>query len=165
MGPAYGRKMMKGYLQACGLRVTGRRVGDALRDVAPAYHRRRQQIAFRQINPIPYFAEYSGHKIHIDQNEKLVTGMYGATHVLAVDGFSGFILGLITMPLKNNLVIYEQLFRPIMMHFGLWDQDRVDHGREFYLLLYVQEKLHHLRGEHHMYSRCLEKYVVNTVFS
>jgi len=24
---------------------------------------------------------------------------------------------------------------------GLWDQLRVDHGREFYLMLYIQEKL------------------------
>ena len=70
--------------------------------------------------------------------------MYGTTHVLAIDGYSGFILGLITMPVKNNLIIYNQLFRPILQQFGLWDQIRVDHGREFYLLLYVQEHLSYL---------------------
>ena len=116
---------------------------NALRVVAPAYHRRRQHTTFRQMNPIPYYAEYCGHKIHIDQNEKLV--MYGATHVLAVDGYSGYILGLITMALENNLIIYDMLFRPILVNFGLWDQVRVDHGTEFYLLLYVHEHLHHLR--------------------
>ena len=71
--------------------------------------------------------------------------MYGVTHVIAVDGYSGFIMGLITMPQKNNLVIYDKFFKPILLSFGLWDQVRVDHGREFYLLLYVQEQLQHLR--------------------
>ena len=108
---------MKGYLQAQNVRVSCRRVGDALRVVAPSYHRRRQHTIFRQMNPIPSYAEYCGHKIHIDQNEKLV--MYGATHVLAVDGYSGYILGLITMPLKNNLIIYDMLFRPRLVNFGL----------------------------------------------
>lgn len=139
VGPAYGRKMMKGYLQARGVRVLDKRIGSALRDVAPGYHGRRQLLTYRQINPVPYYAEYCGHKMHIDQNEKLA--MYGATHVVAIDGYSGFILGLITMPMKNNLIIYENLFRQILLNFGLWDQIRVDHGREFYLLLYVQEQL------------------------
>ncbi|XP_062521120.1 uncharacterized protein LOC134196056 [Corticium candelabrum] len=48
------------------------------------------------LNPIPYYAQYCGHKMHIDQNEKLV--MYEVTHVLAIDGYSGFILGIITIP-------------------------------------------------------------------
>ena len=134
---------MKGNLQAQNVRVSCRRVGDALRFVAPAYHRRRQHTTFRQMNLISYYAEYCGYKIHKDQNEKLV--MYGATHVLAVDGYSGYIFGLITMPLKNNLIIYDMLFRPILVNFGLLDQVRVYHGTEFYLLLYAQEHLHHLR--------------------
>ena len=71
--------------------------------------------------------------------------MYGTTHILAIDGYSGFILGIIAMPVKNNPIIYNQLFRPILQQFGLWDQIRVDHGREFYLLLYVQEHLSYLR--------------------
>ncbi len=29
--------------------------------------------------------------------------------------------------------------------YGLWDQVRVDHGKEFYLMLYVQEILAQLR--------------------
>ena len=134
--------MMKGYLQAGGLRVGDKRIGRILRQVAPGYHGKRQQLGHRQINPVPYYAQYPGHKMHVDQNEKLV--MYGTTHVLAIDGYSGFILGLITMPVKNNLIIYNQLFRPILQQFGLWDQIRVDHGREFYLLLYVQEHLSYL---------------------
>lgn len=28
-----------------------------------------------------------------------------------------------------------------ILQYGLWDTIRVDHGKEFYLMLYVQEKL------------------------
>ena len=63
----------------------------------------------RQLNPVPYSAEYFGHKVHIDQNEKLV--MYGVTHVCARDGYSGKVVAFITMPIKNNIEIYEHLFR------------------------------------------------------
>ena len=76
-------------------------------------------------------------------NEKFVK--YGTTHVLAIGGYSGFILGLTTMPVKNNLIIYNQLFRPILQQFGLWDRILVDPGREFYLLLYAQEHLSYLK--------------------
>ncbi|KAK2836228.1 hypothetical protein Q7C36_014097 [Tachysurus vachellii] len=39
-----------------------------------SYHEARRQVS------------YMGHKIHMDQNEKLA--MFGVTHVLAIDGFS-----------------------------------------------------------------------------
>ncbi|RVE63435.1 hypothetical protein OJAV_G00136250 [Oryzias javanicus] len=80
-----------------------------------------------------------GHKLHLDQNEKL--GMFGVTHVLAVDGYSSKIVAHATMPVKNNLVIYEEVYRSSVIKYGMWDQLRVDHGREFYLSLYIQEKL------------------------
>lgn len=42
----------------------------------------------QQTNPVPYEAEYFGHKLelHLDQNEKLA--MHGVTHVCAIDGYS-----------------------------------------------------------------------------
>ena len=61
------------------------------------------------INPIPYHADYFGHKLHIDQNEKLV--MFGITHICAIDGYSGMIVGFVSMPIKNNLELYTHLFR------------------------------------------------------
>ena len=48
------------------------------------------------------------------------------------------------MPQKNNEIIYEEVYRDCVVRYGLWDEIRVDHGREFYLSLYVQEQL---RGE------------------
>ncbi len=54
-----------------------------------------------------------GHKLHLDQNEKL--GMFGVTHVLAVDGYSSKTVAHSTMPVKNNLVIYEDVYRCIQV--------------------------------------------------
>lgn len=33
----------------------------------------------------------------------------------------------------------------MVLQYWLWDQIRVDHGKEWHLMLYVQEKLAHLR--------------------
>ena len=35
----------------------------------------------------------------------------------------------------------------MILSYGLWDQVRVDHGKEFYLMLYVQEILAHFRTD------------------
>jgi hypothetical protein len=45
----------------------------------------------------------------MDQNEKLA--MFGVTHVLAIDGYSSKIVAWSTMPIKNNLVIYDEVYR------------------------------------------------------
>ncbi len=34
---------------------------------------------------------------------------------------------------------------PVLLEYGLWDQVRVDQGKEWVLLLFVQEQLQHLR--------------------
>ena len=100
---------MTGLLSSQGLHISERRVGESLGRVNPTYHQARQTATARQMNPVPYRADYFGHKLHIDQNEKLV--MYGVTHVCAIDGFSRKIVGFVTMPVKNNVEIYTHLFR------------------------------------------------------
>lgn len=47
--------------------------------------------------------------------------------------------------LVQQLATLCSFYRPIVEEFGLWDQVRVDQGREWYLSLFVQEKLAHLR--------------------
>lgn len=65
--------------------------------------------AKRKINLVPYVARYFGEKVHIDQNEKLVH--YGVTRICCVDGYSGKIVDFATMAVKNNIEIYEHVFR------------------------------------------------------
>lgn len=108
VGPTYGRKCMTGLLAAEGFKIAEKRVGTSLRKVGSAYHSMRATRTQNLINPIPYSAKYVGHKIHIDQNEKLV--LFGVTHVCAVDGYSGMIVGFNTMPIKNNVTIYQNLY-------------------------------------------------------
>ncbi|KAF3843124.1 hypothetical protein F7725_001973 [Dissostichus mawsoni] len=86
------------------------------------YHADRYR-RLRNLIPVPYSAEYMGHKLHIDQNEILV--MYGVTHVLAVDGFSSNIVSHSTMPVKNNLTIYQEVTsKSAVLRYGMWDQIR-----------------------------------------
>lgn len=99
---------MTGLLASGGIKVSEIRVGGSLQRVHPQYHLRRRSRTQSLINPIPYNARYFGEKLHIDQNEKLV--MFGVTHTCAVDGYSGMIVGFASMPLKNNITIYEQLY-------------------------------------------------------
>ena len=72
VGGSYGRKMMTGFLRAKGIVAGERRIGDALRRVNPTSNARRSDTAGRSLNPKVYTAEYFGHKLHLDQNEKLV---------------------------------------------------------------------------------------------
>ena len=109
VGPSYGRRTLTGLLRSEGVVVGEQNVRNSMRSVTPVYTERRQQFTYRHINPVPYYAQYHGHKIHFDQNEKLVR--YGVTHVAASDGFSGKLLGIISMPVKNPITIYNDLYR------------------------------------------------------
>ncbi len=80
-------------------------------------------------------ARYFRHKVHFDQNEKLA--MFGITYVLVRDGYSGKVVGCSIMAVKNNLIIYEEVYSQMTLEYGLFDKLRVDHGREFYLMLYI----------------------------
>ena len=41
---------------------------------------------------------------------------------------------------------YKAVRRPIVIQYGLWDQIRVDKGREWILMLHIQETLAHLQS-------------------
>lgn len=106
---------MTGLLAANGIRVCQTRVGESLKRVDARHHSRRQYQLHRRTNPIPYCSRYFGEKVHIDQNEKLV--LFGVTHVCAVDGYSGKIVGYALMAIKNCVTVYEQIFRYIVIIF------------------------------------------------
>jgi len=52
--------------------------------------------------------------------------------------------------------------RPILVQYGLWDQLRVDHGKEWMLTLFAQEQLAHFRRNQlrHPYLQTTSKMVV-----
>ena len=144
MGPSYGRKMLKGYLAACDVHVSGHQLRSTLPAISPRYHAMRTHDIVERTNPRVYIAHYFGHRLHVDQNEKMA--MYGLVYVLARDGFSGKIVTGAVMNRKNNMIIYE-VYRSAVLEFGLWQQIRVDQGREFYLMLFVQENLRNGYGD------------------
>ena len=102
--------MLTGYIKhKTNLTIAEERVGAALKNTFPRNAEARKQSTSRAVNPTPYRADYFGHKLHIDQNEKL--GMYSVTHVAAIDGHSRMIVSWTTMPVKNNLIIYSEVYR------------------------------------------------------
>ena len=109
----YGRRMMKGHLSANGLNIAEYRVCESLKRVYPEGNEARRTNTVQRTNPVRYAANYFGHKLHIDQNEKLVS--YGVTHIVthivARDGYSGKIVSFMTLPVKNNVAIYEEVFK------------------------------------------------------
>ena len=67
---------MTGFIRKeFGLSVGQNRVGNTLATVCPRHHQQRREE--RSVRLIPYRADYFGHKMHFDQNEKLL--MYGVT--------------------------------------------------------------------------------------
>ena len=139
VGHSYGRRTMHGLLSSQGIRVNQTRLAASLQRVAPVQYAARRHDTNRMLNPAPYHATYFGEKLHLDQSEKCV--MFSITHVVAIDGYSRKIVGLITIPKKNATVIYDLLFQPLLHSVGLWDQLRVDHGTEFALIITAQQHL------------------------
>ena len=115
-GHTYGRRMMQGTLryqlqQGSGrCEISQRRISSMLRKVAPSAHKERAHDLLDRTNPVPYYAPYFGYKLHMDQNEKLAQE-FGVTHIHALDGCSRMVLGFITIPKKNPVLIYQYLFR------------------------------------------------------
>ena len=92
---------MTGRLRSMGVSILERKVGNALKKICPSTQAERCMQAGRSFYLKVYKADYSGHKLHVDQNEKLL--MYGVTHVVARNGYFGIITGYTTMTIKINL--------------------------------------------------------------
>ena len=101
--------MLTGALQSKGIHVGKRKVGKILEEINPNAQKARQYSAGRSCNPKVCKADSFGHKIHYDRNEKL--GMYGIVHVFARDDYSGKILGHATMAKRNNIIVYNEIYR------------------------------------------------------
>ena len=105
--------MLKGYIKSKNNKtISQRRISAVLKHVARLHQQAINNNTARMLNPIPYRADYFGHKLHLGQNEKLV--LYGVTHVLAVDGYSRFVVAAKCMAIKNNKVIYSEVYRLVL---------------------------------------------------
>lgn len=90
--------------------VSQRRISKMLKKIAPIAQRERTHDLLDRTNPVLYRAPYFGCKLHMDQNEKIAQD-FGVTHVHALDGCTRMVLGFITIPKKNPVLIYQHLFR------------------------------------------------------
>ena len=130
---------MTALLRSKGIYVSERKVRQSLKKLDPASHQIRHETAGRSLNPKCYNADYFGHNVHMDQNEKLK--MFGVTHVMAWGGYSRMIVAYSAMPVKNNLTIFDEIYIHFTITYRLWDQVRVDGGQEFNLVCHIQEYL------------------------
>ena len=101
--------MLTGYLRSKSTSISKNTVAKVMKKIYPYHAFERYIKTARNLNAKPYHADYFRQKLHIDQNEKLV--MYGTKHVIARYGYSGMVVAIATMPIKNNLTIYEDIFR------------------------------------------------------
>ena len=90
LGISYGRKTLKGALESNGINASQRRIAKCLRIANPENHHRRARNMHKTLNPGRYLAPHFGYNLHIDQNEKLKD--YGCVVVMAVDGFSNYLV-------------------------------------------------------------------------
>ena len=143
-GHSYGRQMMQDSIHSLlgitAASVSQRTVSRALQLVARVAHQAGAQDTLERQNPVPYFAPYFWYKGYFDQNEK-IGQEYGCSHVLMINDCSGLATGYPSMPFKNRILIYEFVFRPVVCRYGIWDQIRMNHGREFNLVIFVQQLL------------------------
>ena len=119
---------MTDLLRSKGVCVGEGKVRQSLKRLDPVSHQIRHETAGRSLNPKCYNADYFGHKVHL-------------THVMARDGYSGMTVAFSTMPVKNNLIIYNEIYSHFTMTYGLWDQVRVDGGQKLNLVCHIQEYL------------------------
>ena len=70
--------MLTGALVSKGILVDERKVGKILKDINWNARKAREYSVGKRLNPKVYKADYFGHKIHYDQNDKL--GMYKVVH-------------------------------------------------------------------------------------
>ena len=89
-------------LRSKSIYVSEGKVRQSLERLEPVSHQIRHETVDRSLNPKCCNADYFGHKVHMDQNEKLK--MFGVAHVMARNGYSGMSVAFSTMPVKNNLI-------------------------------------------------------------
>ena len=109
VGQHLGQENTRRVLRDAGVRVGLGRIGKSVKRVKAVPQEIQRQNTIDRDNPIICDAWYFGKILHLDKNEKL--GMFGVTYVTALDVYSGKIVAGVTTPRKNNLVIYDRIYR------------------------------------------------------
>ena len=102
-------------MKAKKINVGETKIGKLLSEINPEAQPKRQNVVGRSLNPKVYNAKIFVDKIHYDQNQKL--GIFRVVRVCARNGISGKIVGHAKIARKNNLVIYEEVYRLITTFF------------------------------------------------
>ena len=85
-GSACGHKMMTGYLRKKhDVAIAEKRVDTALSIESSQFRNQRISSTSRTVSIIPCRADYFGHKLSIDQNEKLMARLLSTFYVKAFD--------------------------------------------------------------------------------
>ena len=115
--------MVHGVIKTKGINVRETKNGKLLSEINPEAQPKRQNVVGCSLNRKVDNAKIFVDKIHYDQIEKL--RMLRVVHLCARNRFSGKIVGYAKIARKNNLVIYEEVYRLIItfsftkiMHFG-----------------------------------------------
>ena len=121
-GHGHGRSMMQSSIRyTLGISsgtVSQRHIARSLKRLAPLAYEAWARDTLDRTSPIPYFAPCFRLKEHMDQNEKIAQE-YGCTHVALIDGCSRMIRGYASIEVKNPILIYEYVFRPAILKYGL----------------------------------------------
>ena len=120
-GHRYVRSMTQGSIRytlaiSSGI-VSQRRIARSLKRLAPFAYKAWARDTFDRTNPIPYFAPYFGYKGHMDQNEKLLRNTVARIWLWQMVALEWYVSMLLEV--KNPILIYEYVFRPAILKFGL----------------------------------------------
>ena len=101
-------------------------------------------------------------------SKRKIAQAFGSNHVMFVDGYSRFICGAIILPVKDPILIYYHLFRPILLCCGLVDQNRTDHGQGFSFRVFVRELFKECRFDKRRMpwsqTQCTQNYVAERMW-
>jgi hypothetical protein len=130
--------MMNGYLASQGTHVAEKRVQKALQALHFPYHTERLACVKSQCDSI--FSIILWSEVAYGPKRKTCYLLCDICHCC------GWLQQLhSSMARKNNLLLYDKVFRPAVLWDGMWDTVHVDHGKEFYLCLVMQETNAHKR--------------------
>ena len=119
-------------LRGCkGINISEQKLKKIMPSISPLSHSSRQSNSHERSNPAIYSARYFGHKLHMDQNKKSIH--YGVTYVMVRGmGIRVKWLELQSCHERTMKLYMQTCIRAAKAEFGLWNQLRVDHGKEFF---------------------------------